>query len=184
MVCTVVVGDVCPPPHLVWWTPLPPKLSTQIAWFQGLISACTYCICFFLYSLNFLDFQYTSSNLHKPHQIHGVQRTNTIFNCLLFQLGYSYYLLALGLSLRPPPLLMHIHSLYFFYLKIFGCDAYVFIPKKKIMPTSCLWKQKKSSSLNMKKKSKDIFWSLKKRTVIVSSTVIFDELLFSYCSGK
>ena len=70
------------------------------------------------------------------------------------------------------------------YFKIFGCLAYVFIPKED-RQNKLSAKAKEATFIGYEKDTKGYrFWSPKRRQVVISSTATFNEFVFPHCSRK
>jgi hypothetical protein len=70
------------------------------------------------------------------------------------------------------------------YFKVFGSQAYVFVPKEE-QQHKLSAKAEEAIFIGYEKRTKGYkFWSPKRRRVIVSSTATFDEFTFPFCSEK
>jgi hypothetical protein len=70
------------------------------------------------------------------------------------------------------------------YFKVFGSQAYVFVPKEERQHKLSA-KAEEAIFIGYEKGTKGYkFWSPKRRRVIVSSTATFDEFTFPFCSKK
>jgi hypothetical protein len=70
------------------------------------------------------------------------------------------------------------------YFKVFGSQAYVFVPKEERQHKLSA-KAEEAIFIGYEKGPKGYkFWSPKRRRVIVSSTATFDEFTFPFCSKK